>query len=864
MKKTSKAAPARAGKRHAAQANVSIELSPVALSVAIALGAPGYAYAQDAAAPASAAPAEQKADVDQALDLGTIVVTAASAQKSKLESSLSVTDVSSQLVEAMNPQSQAEILRLIPGMIVGDTAGPGGNANISVRGLPITTGGSPFVQLQEDGLPTVLFGDMNFGNNDYWTRFDTSNTIEAVRGGSASTLASGAPGAVINYISATGTEKGGIFTLSNGIGYNLHRATFAVGGPLASDWRFHADGFFEQGRGRRDQGFDAQQGYQLKANVTHDLEGNKGYLRFYVKLLDDQSPTYTSMPVRVNAGGNSLSGISSYPGFDSRTGSTIGVYNQTFSVLDNASGTLSQVPASGIHPVAHALGTELHYKLDGDLTVDDKFRYTQMSGSFATQFGGYTTAASVIGSTVNGQTVGAIKYADGPLAGKTFAGQYLINNAQIYTHMNDMGNTVNDLSFNDKWHLTANSQLSAKGGLFYMSQNIAQDWHPDDAYQELAGSNPSMLNLYSTAGQLLTNNGVSGYNTNWGTCCGRQYDMKVADTAPYIDLTWDQGSLQLEGSVRQDFLNVTGWAESASAATTKQTTINGALVSTSTLDPSTYEALNYGFNYRSYSLGALYLINDDTSAFVRVSRGGKANTDRNILSGYTNPDGTLNSSGAQKAFDIVYQQEIGIKTRGYIGRGAYGLEATIFHDSFSVSNFDLTQCNAAHVCGEYFQTAYSAKGLELEGSYKQGGFALVGQLTYTSANTDLNATSYGTAALTSAGTGFPPPNTPALSYMLSPTYSWGPGIGGLVLQGQGRSNINGNAAYYAPGQQFVDAFVDYDIAKNVTLGLHVNNLFNSLGINGHSDQTPAAAGATIITAPGALGRTTDLSLSIKF
>ena len=254
------------------------KMSPIALGVALALAAPGLVFAEDAA---QAAPEKSE------LNLDAIVVTATGNQKSKLESSISVTDVDSALVEALNPQTQSEVFRLIPGMIVQGAAGPGGNQNISVRGLPIVTGGSPFVQIQEDGLPTVLFGDMNFGNNDYWTRFDTSNTIEAVRGGSASTLASGAPGAVINYISATGTEKGGIFTLSNGIGYNLHRATFAVGGPLASDWRFHADGFFEQGRGRRDQGFDAQQGYQLKANVTHDLEGNKGYLRFYVKLLDD-------------------------------------------------------------------------------------------------------------------------------------------------------------------------------------------------------------------------------------------------------------------------------------------------------------------------------------------------------------------------------------------------------------------------------------------------------------------------------------------------------------------------------------------------------------------------------------------------
>ena len=37
------------------------------------------------------------------------------------------------------------------------------------------------VQIQEDGLPTVLFGDIQFGNNDYWTRFDAS--VERVESG---------------------------------------------------------------------------------------------------------------------------------------------------------------------------------------------------------------------------------------------------------------------------------------------------------------------------------------------------------------------------------------------------------------------------------------------------------------------------------------------------------------------------------------------------------------------------------------------------------------------------------------------------------------------------------------------------------
>jgi outer membrane receptor protein involved in Fe transport len=830
-----------------AQAGLRTKLSPLSVSVALALSVPGMAFAADAVA------------TNDALNLDAIVVTATGNQKNKLESSISVTDVNSDLIEAMNPQSQSEIFRLIPGMIVGDTAGPGGNANISVRGLPITTGGSPFVQIQEDGLPTVLFGDMNFGNNDYWTRFDVSNTIESVRGGSASTLASGAPGAVINYVSDSGAKKGGVFNLSSGLGYDLKKATFAFGGPLNDSWRFHADGFFELGHGVRDQGFDAQKGYQIKANVTHTFDDKQSYLRFYVKLLDDQSPTYTSYPYATTTNGGSISSFSAWPGFDARTGSTVGIYNQTINVMDAVSGQMSQVPSSGIHPVAHALGTELHYVTASGVTVDDKFRFTQMSGSFSTQFGGVASTANVLGSQVNGYTVGSIVYAGGPNAGHAYTNPYLINNAQIYTHMGDMGSTVNDLSFSNKWKLAPGSTLSGKAGLFYMNQTIAQDWHPNAAYLELNGANPAMLNLVSTTGQQLSVNGVTGYNSQWGTCCARTYDMHVADSAPYVDLTWDQGALQLEASARQDFLKVTGWAENATSIQTG--TVQGATVSYAVVNPSTYEPLNYGFHYNSYSLGALYLLADDTSAFVRTSRGGKANTDRNILSGYTNANGSLNAGGAQRAFDVVYQQEVGVKTKGQVGYGQYGLEATVFHDSFSQSNFDLTQCNSSHVCGWYSSDSYSATGLELEGSYKQGHFSVLGQLTYTHANIDQAGSCYGAGCtLAGAATGIAPANTPSLSYMISPTYSYGPVNGGLVFQGQGKANVDNNGTS-GPGQNFVDVFANYAIDQNLSVGVHVNNLFNSLGINGHSDGN---ANGVIMSAPGVLGRVADVTLTIKF
>lgn len=803
---------------------------------------------------------------DDGLALERVVVTATSLAKTKLQSSLSVTTVDSDLVTAMNPQTQSEVLRLIPGIVDNGGNGPGGNANITVRGLPITTGGSPFVQLQEDGLPVVLFGDMNFGNNDYWVRFNRSNTIESVRGGSVSTLASGAPGAVINYVSDTGLQRGGEVGLELGLGYSSRKATFAVGGPIADGWRFHADGFLIDGAGVRDQGFTAQRGYQIKANVTKDL-GQLGYVRFNVKLLDDAEPLYTSYPALVHANGSGFSGLSPFPGFDARTGSTVGIYNQNINVVDSATGALTQRKSDGLRPQANAWGAQVHLTPSADLSIDDKFRYTNMSGTFSTNFMGLTKTSDVIGSTVNGRTVGSIVYANGASAGRPFTGTYLNSGVQIFTNMSDMGSVANDLSATKSFDL-ASGKARVTGGLFYMKQTIAQDWHPNSHYQTLDGSNPAGLTLLDTSGQALTLNGVSGYNTAWGSSVNRAYDISATDTAPYLNMNWENGPLQLDVGVRRDELKVSGWAQSASAATTSTSTLNGALVTSSTLDPRTLEKLNYSAHYDSYTLGGLYLLNANTSAFARVSRGGRFNVDRNILSGYTNADGSLTASGAQKVISKVDQQELGLKHRGRYDDVNYSANATLFHNTYSSSNFDLTQ----GATGTYYQSSYKSTGIELEGSLRRGGLAVVGNLTYTQAQITANSQGATPATMVSAGVGNEPAGTPKLMWMIAPSYSMGNLRGGLMFVGRGRTNVNSSDPYWAPSDVQVHLNLSWEFMPNATVGLNVHNLFNKLTAYGHLDQGSLGAlqgngsvnGLPVGTIGANNGRTTVLSLNYAF
>ncbi|EQD45023.1 TonB-dependent receptor, partial [mine drainage metagenome] len=169
------------------------------------------------------------------------------------------------------------------------------------------------------------------------------------------------------------------------MGFGETRLTFAVGGPINSSWRYHLDGFYVHGRGPRNQGFTGENGYQLKGNITHDLAQHRGFVRLYVKLLNDQEEYNAGGPIRAVGSGNSLASISVYPGFDARTGTTVGIYNQTISYLHNTSGQFGVTPNTGVHPYVDSVGAELYYMPVGNLSVDDKFRVSAIHGTFAAQ-----------------------------------------------------------------------------------------------------------------------------------------------------------------------------------------------------------------------------------------------------------------------------------------------------------------------------------------------------------------------------------------------------------------------------------------------------------------------------------------------
>jgi outer membrane receptor protein involved in Fe transport len=206
-----------------------------------------------------------------------------------LDSAISASTLDVVDLPKVGTSSVAGIIGNLPG-IRAESSGIDGNSSLTVRGLPLAADGSKYLQIQEDGLPVLEFGDIHFGSTDEFVRADLGlSQVQVIRGGSASTFASNSPGGLINFISKTGDVEGGAVQVSSGLDHDLNRVDFDYGAPLADGWRFHVGGFYRQGEGPRDIGYDGFQGGQIKANLTRQF--SNGYIRFYTKYLDDRQPT---------------------------------------------------------------------------------------------------------------------------------------------------------------------------------------------------------------------------------------------------------------------------------------------------------------------------------------------------------------------------------------------------------------------------------------------------------------------------------------------------------------------------------------------------------------------------------------------
>jgi outer membrane receptor protein involved in Fe transport len=835
---------------------ITFSRSSVAVAVALTLSTPLLAQQQEATKAAQA----EKQTWEQ------IVVTASPSGATMQEASVSVSSFDEEAIFKLAPRSTAEVFRALPG-IRAESSGGGGNANITIRGIPLATGGSKFLQIHEDGLPVLEYGDINFGNADNFLRYDWSvGLVEAVRGGSASTFASNSPGGVINMISNTGESGGGAIGTSFGLDYDEFRMDFAYGGEFNSDLYFHIGGFARGGEGTRETGFNGDQGGQIKINITKVLDN--GHLRFFFKHLDDKVTTYLPAPVKVNSNGD----FGPVDNFDASSQTLHSAYTTNVSTFDSFGKPLNRDLTDGIESRVDSFGFEADLEVAPDLFFLNKFRISNISGGFISPFtdtfGDYapqsanSMAGAICASALDGEgnpfncAATSVTLANGPGAGDDYNGMAFLN-LLFDTSINDLGNMINDMNLRKEF----DNGMTLTAGYYYSNQDIVTSWNSWQTYiQTVDGSNSQYLHIEDGDGNALVNNGLWAPSfLSW------EWDLSYTTTAPYLNLGFEVGENWLfDVSVRRDTVQANGELISACCGGNTDFDLNGdGVISGNSEDASASNGFGFGggvinlnragagsqivdyeVSHTSFSLGGSYIIDPSKTVFARYSEGGRAIADRLLqIAGTLNNDGSLTSTTS--GFDETEQLEVGFK----YATSDIRFNATLFDTVTQDTQAELTS-------GLTFIREYSATGLELEGNYELGsGFTLAGNLTWTDA--EISDDKFNPALV-----GKTPRRQADFIYTITPQYQNDDLLVGAAIQGSTDYSLGDSNQLQQDGYNIINLFATWYITDNFSASINMNNASDEFVIT-ESEEANASPG-DIIRARPLNGRTTSLSIKYMF
>ncbi len=772
--------------------------------------------------------------------------------RDRLDSATSTSAYRASEFEKLGPRALGDVLRTMPGLRVESGIGEG-NANYTVRGLPLAAGGSKYMQFQEDGLPVLEFGDIFNVGVDVFMRADFNvAAIESIRGGSGSTFSSNAPGGLINLISKTGETRGGAVQATVGLDYGEKRVDMDYGQPLGDGWRFHVGGYYRSGEGPRDIGFTGYKGGQIRFNVTKQFA--TGYVRVSGKWLDDRSPTFAPYPIKIT-GTNDNPVIGNVSNFDIRKDSLLSPFIGPVTTLDGDNKLARYDVANGMHAKSKSIGFEAQFDVAG-VTISERARYSANSGDFLRVFPSAVGPVATIAASQAG--AGAVAtYASGPNIGKLVPadanGNGLLSfNYMAQTRARSLDNFTNDIRATKVWKL-GRGDLTVTGGLYKANQKIYAQWLHSGIDTDVAGDGQTaMVNVTSASGVAQTQNGYYTFSRN-GSKFRRIFDVSYDILAPYGSVNYHVGKLSIGGSVRYDRGRVRGSLVGADLGGGRVGLIrydingNGVISAPETrvafLPLDTPAPVNYNYGYWSYSSGINYRVAEPFSVFARYSRGARANADKILFTPAVSAvDGSV--PNAADKYDQVRQLEGGFKFR-HAG-------ATLNVTAFRATADDHNVLN-----GSANQTirSYRATGVEMEGGYRRGIFSITAGATYTTAKITKDF-------LDPTLTGKEPRHQPAWTLEATPQIELRRVTLGANVVTITSSYAQDSNLLKMPGFTVVNAFLVVKPIDRVRVMLNASNLFDQVGFFEFNQSEVPANG--IGWGRSINGRTVSLSAKLDF
>jgi hypothetical protein len=319
------------------------------------------------AAPAPKSAADAAKTETQTLEGMVVTGSASNNGVKKIDASYIITAVSAEQIKQANPKSTADLLKVSPGLWPESTGGQTG-ANIEIAGFP-GGGDAPYFTTMLMGSPLYGAPTLSFFETTSAFRLDdTIERAEIVQGGPTVVLGPGQIGATANFILKQGTS-----TPSGSIGLTygdegLWRVDGFYAFPIAEGWYGSVGGFWRTSDGVRSPGFKADEGGQITATLTHDLDN--GSIMLYARRLDDKNQFITPVPVTQTG----TSDYKAYPGFDPLTDTYYSKAIQHVNLPGYPGGTNADL-ANGRGAKMNFFGVNFDYELPGGWALSDKFNY---------------------------------------------------------------------------------------------------------------------------------------------------------------------------------------------------------------------------------------------------------------------------------------------------------------------------------------------------------------------------------------------------------------------------------------------------------------------------------------------------------
>ncbi|MBU2996293.1 TonB-dependent receptor [Cellulophaga baltica] len=805
------------------------------------------------------------------LDLQNVIVTGTFDPRTQLESSTSVSVLNSKKLQTIYPKGTASLLQNISGTFVDAAAGEV-FTKVYTRGISASAEddlGWYYISLQEDGLPVSLT-QHSYISPDIFYRADISTQkVEALRGGSASITAMNAPGGIYNFIShGISNEFEGEVQLSGGLQGDqngLYRIDTRVGGAIGNNWYINAGGHYRYDEGARNTNFTFGKGGQFKFNLIKKLD--KGYLKFYGKILNDKTNRWTGV-----AATNWDNPTAAFGQDFGSTSLLMPSFNGAIPDVSNitSGATNSFDPSQGVHAEDLAFGVDFLYELGNNWTLKNNLKVSLKDANWQTSISNaYVSLDNPLAYFISGAgfPVGEVVFTDA-VTGEEVA---RVDNTGILTggeatYLTD-GTLPNDgIMGTSAWYKKSKAdefmnQFILRKQLEKHDITLGFDLGFSDNSIFTQGTfgfttyepSPRMLsvtleNSGSPVIALSDDNGLS----NYGGLFFENARAKVSQVATFLNDRWkiaDKWYLDL--GVRTENINHKGSKDryetlsqdggfDGDEATAYD---NGVLVPTGEQDE-----FNFTYNYISYSAGANYKMNNNTAVFGRFSRGNKAPELDYYYNNFTNVP--INQKGE---IQKITQAELGFK---YSGTN-FSFTSTVFWsqlENIRSTNFEFDEDSNSVFYTPYQFNTSKTLGVEWESIYAPFNNFLIkfdGVLQNPKASKWTVYDAAGSADTSDDSITDYSKNTlaynPKIMFNLSAEYQknklslfykW-------QFMGEREGNV-ANAFQLAPYSTF-KAGVGYQITNYLKANLLVDNIFNSEGLTNFFGANSFGASANGVT-----------------